>query len=123
MTNSKIDFTKPLRTRSGLKARLISTAFELGNLGTYPVIAEVEGEGYITYTTTGKQYASDSSEYDLQNIPEETFEQKVERFKKSEFYVSDKTYHEIHEVVTWSQEYGFSVEPSFERAMESVYFK
>jgi hypothetical protein len=122
MTN-KIDFTKPLQTRSGLKVRLISTAFELSNLGSYPVIAEVEGEGYITYTTTGEQYSCNSSEYDLQNISEETFEQKVERFKKSDYYVSNKTYSEGHEILTWSQEYGFSVETSFEEAMECVYFK
>jgi hypothetical protein len=50
---NKIDFTKPLQTCSGLKVRILSTAFELGNLNGYPVIAEVEGEGYITYTETG----------------------------------------------------------------------
>jgi DNA topoisomerase IA len=124
MTNTnKIDFTKPLQTRSGKRVRLISTDFELDNLDIYSVVAEVEGEGYITYTKTGKQYTYNSSEDDLQNISEETFEQKVERFKKSDYYVSDKNYNEGHEILTWSQEYGFSVETNFEEAMESVYFE
>jgi hypothetical protein len=120
---NKIDFTKPLQTCSGLKVRILSTAFELGNLSGYPMIAEVEGEGYITYTETGGYYNGCSSEYDLQNIPEETFEQKVERFKKSEFYVSDRTWVNGHEVVTWTQAHGFCTETSFAEAMESVYFE
>jgi hypothetical protein len=120
---NKIDFTKPLQTCSGLKVRILSTAFELGNLSGYPVIAEVEGEGYLTYTSAGKQYNYDSSEYDLQNIPEETFEQKVERFKRSEFYISDKEHQYGNEIVIWHHATGFEIFTSFENAMESVYFK
>jgi hypothetical protein len=120
---NKIDFTKPLQTCSGLKVRILSTAFELGNLSGYPVIAEVEGEGYLTYTSAGKQYNYDSSEYDLQNIPEETFEQKVERFKRSEFYVSDKTSCDLHEVVTWDDTSGYHVWVGFEEAFNWVDFK
>jgi hypothetical protein len=120
---NKIDFTKPLQTCSGLKVRILSTAFELGNLNGYPVIAEVEGEGYITYTETGGHYNGCSSEYDLQNIPEETFEQKVERFKKSEFYVSDKTCSDLHEVVTWDDTSGYHVWVGFEEAFNWVDFQ
>ena len=126
MTN-KIDFTKPLQTRSGLKVRILSTAFEFEQPEReYLITAEVETRGYMTYDIDGKYYSGDNEEFylDLQNIPEETFEQKVERFKKSEFYVSDKIYHnDQHEVVTWTHHHGFQIERSFEDAIASVYFQ
>jgi hypothetical protein len=124
MTN-KIDFTKPLQTRSGKRVRLLSTNTQLNQpLHEFSIVAEVEDFGYQTYTQDGLYFTNGAeSSLNLQNIQEETFEQKVERFKKSDYYVSDKTYNEGHEILTWSQEYGFSVETSFEEAMESVYFK
>jgi hypothetical protein len=125
MTNSKIDFTKPLQTRSGLKVRLLSTAFEFEQQeGDFSITAEVETLGYQLYTIDGNYYASiDESRLDLQNIPEETFEQKVERFKKSEFYVSDKSSEEFkHEVVAWDSQRGFHVWTDFEEAMHWVDF-
>ena len=128
MTN-KIDFTKPLQTRSGLKVQLLSTAFEFEQLeGNYSIAAEVETRGYLTYDINGKYYSGDDEEFflDLQNIPEETFEQKVERFKKSEFYISDKVYNDerevVHEVVVWNAASGYHVWSSFESAMDWVDF-
>jgi len=131
LTNSKIDFTKPLQTRSGLKVRILSTAFEFEQPeGEYLITAEVETRGYMTYDIDGKYYSGDNEEFylDLQNIPEETFEQKVERFKKSEFYVSDKIYRnrnnkDIHEVVVWGDLSGFNVYEGFEEAIQMTEFK
>jgi len=127
MTNTnKIDFTKPLQTRSGLKVRILSTAFAFEQLDSnYSITAEVETRGYQSYDIDGKYYSGDDEEFylDLQNIPEETFEQKVERFKRSEFYISDKEHQYGNEIVIWHHATGFEIFTSFENAMESVYFK
>jgi hypothetical protein len=126
MTNTnKIDFTKPLQTRSGLKVRIISTNTQLNQpADEFSVVAEVEGFGYKTYTQDGLYFTNGAeSSLDLQNIPEETFEQKVERFKKSEFYISDKTCNDLHEVVTWDDTSGYHVWVGFEEAFNWVDFK
>lgn len=119
-----LDFTKPIQTRDGRKARIVSTGFEFEHDSRYSIIAEVEGEGYITYTNKGVQYYHGDSDLDLQNIPQETFEQKVERFKKSDYFVAEKTSSEWdYEVVTWSDKDGYFVHTYIEGAMEHVGFE
>lgn len=120
-----LDFTKPIQTRCGRKVRIVSTSFELEqDSRSYCVCAEVEDEGYLSFTKEGKYMNGEVSEYDLQNIPEEIFEQKVERFKKSEYFVSEKTSSEWgYEVVTWSDKNGYHTHCHIDIAMEHVGFE
>lgn len=124
MSNT-LDFTKSIQTRDGRKVRIVSTSFELEqDSRSYCVCAEVEDEGYVSFTKEGKYTNGEVSEYDLQNIPEETFEQKVERFKKSEYFVSEKS-SEVwgNEIVIWTNSSGFTVVTSFYKAIESTEFQ
>jgi len=118
-----LDFGKPIQTRDGQKVRIVSTGFEFNNPGQrYPIIAEVEYRGYVTYNSLGEQYEGCQEDNDLVNIPEETFEQKVERFKKSEYFISEKKNRWDTEVVIWTHAAGFEIFNTFEGAMHEVDF-
>jgi hypothetical protein len=74
MTNTQtkqIDFTKPLRTKSGKKARVIVTTAK----GSYPLVVLLEDpygeETPESYTINGKYYDDGSlSSDDLENVSE-----------------------------------------------------
>ncbi len=71
----KIDFSKPVRTRNGKEARVLST--DCRRQG-YPVMVEVlDGGNWLphSYTAAGKFFDGSecASEWDLENVPEGFF--------------------------------------------------
>lgn len=118
-----LDFTKPIQTRDGRKVRIVSTGFELQqDSGKYCITAEVENEGYCTFTLEGKFLNGGVGDLDLIQVPEETFEQKVQRFKKSEYFISEKKNRWDTEVVIWTHAAGFEIFKSIGDAMQEVDF-
>ena len=67
-----IDFTKPIKTVTGLKVRILATD---AKHNVYPIIGLVlhaNGvESSETFTLNGKFRQLESSDYDLVNVPEE----------------------------------------------------
>lgn len=67
------DPTKPVRTRDGKTARIITTTRKGDE---YPIVALVGGdEEPLTFTSAGRFYANPAerpNDYDLVNVPEQT---------------------------------------------------
>jgi len=79
---NKLDLTKPIRTKSGLKAEIVYRKYS----EDYPLLVIItHKDGYKIsncYTLTGKLHENRESEYDLVNYKAE--EIAIISFKKSE---------------------------------------
>lgn len=70
---SKLDLTKPVQTRSGLKVTLLKTDLRNNLVPIIAVISRENDDEVVYYTAEGRYYISDVPyPYDLVNVPEVT---------------------------------------------------
>lgn len=68
-----IDLTKPLRTKSGCKAEVVSTDLSGGYSLAVVVTNDVGNKIIRQYTKTGCSIISNTSSEDLENVPDEVW--------------------------------------------------
>ena len=86
-----IDFTKPVRTKSGRAVRILATDRKCEDRPILALVDNGDEEIIMSYTKEGKYYSREDHGWDLENVPE-VVEVWINLYKSNKYYAGTTVY-------------------------------